>query len=48
MVGVCLHGERDRDGGVCAVPEGVEEGVKPSPYKSTGELMHTQDIVLDN
>ena len=48
MVGVCLHGERDCNGGVCAVPEGVEEGVKPSPYKSTGELMYTQDIVLDN
>ena len=24
MVGVCLHGERDRNGGVCAVPEGLE------------------------
>ena len=22
--------------------------VKPSPHKSTGELMYTQDIVLDN
>ena len=48
MVGVRVHRERDRNGGVCAVPEGVEESVKPSPYKSTGELMYTQDIVLDN
>ena len=48
MVGVCLHGERDCDGGVCAVPEGVEEGVKPSPHKSTGELMYTQYLVSFN
>ena len=25
VVGICLHGERDCGGGVCVVPQGVEE-----------------------
>ena len=30
VVGICLHGERDCGGGVCVVPQGVEESVKRS------------------
>ena len=50
VVGICLHGERDRGGGVCAVPQSVEEGVKrelpssictePAPYASVKPSWH--------
>ena len=32
-MGICLHGERDCGGGVCVVPQGVEESVR-GEYRS--------------